>query len=470
VAHVVADYFTKTASIGFGSNVRQLLTGIGTGGPSTATQITRSVSSAATASASKASPEAAIGTTVTIPGAPATWGTVPSTNTSGINAWGTPVLSTDNDPITMTTATITITFTVANSGWTTVPTAAWTAILYGGNLNGGTVEELGRATSASITSGVVTLNITPTASDLVASPRLGLEIYVALGIGATLGTGIFSIATLGTSIKMTTGGQFTQQSPRTLVDQAYVTAFSEALVRSVTLSRAISDSIPGTADDLDRSQSVFRRSVEDVATTDGGVLVRRYVGARLVPESIPTSEVLVRNGRFARQMADSALVSGETLARRFVGVRTFADSAISSDVLVRRFVGVRLVLESALATEVLTTHGTYSRTLADSALTSETLARLTRVTRPLVDAAPVGSDSLVRVVVFNRFLVDSAPVTGDVLTKFFRGYRLLADSAPASESLVRVLTLVRQLTEDIGPTGGGTTIIVKKVFMPIFDD
>lgn len=130
---------------------------------------------------------------------------------------------------------------------------------------------------------------------------------------------------------------------------------------------------------------------------------------------------------------------------------------------------------------------TFSRGVTDSAPAADTVARTARVTRSVSDSAPAGdtvtrsynfprtvldsapaSDTVARVVRFSRTASDSAPAT-DTVARGGRFSRTVTDSAPATDSVSRAIRYVRQVSDNIGPSGGGTTTIIKRPIL-IFDD
>lgn len=464
MAHTIPDEFSQTTLVGFGTSLAQMLTTQQGGSNSTATAINEGTTQALSGGTFRAKPQSAVTATATIPAV----NTPPSTNPM-VDGWVSQVLSTDNDPITLNTTAYTVAFTVANSGWTTVPTATWTVILYAGNPNNGTIVEVGRGTSASITAGVVSVTITPSGSlVLPASPRLIVQIYVVLGVGATLSTGSMTIATGGTTARMTTGGAFTLQASRPLPDTAVAT---DVLTRFVTYRRSLADTAVA-ADALVRTYLAKRLTLTDSAGPVTDSLVRLFRSIRLVTETVAGTDVLVRSaGRFTRPLTE--VVNGADALNRSGSVfRRFpTDSAGSAaDSLVRLLTLVRILTDTALAADtVARSSGKFTRLLTESVNGADALNRSGSIFRRFpTDSAGPAADALVRVVVFNRFIVDTA-LSSDALIRSFRANRALLDTVAGTDSLARRLTLVRAIADNIGATGGGNIIVVKKPIF-IFDD
>lgn len=238
MTHAIADQFTTVTSSGWSATTK-LMQATAVGGANSVATLIR-LGAASTGNATfQLTPEAATATAVNIPAAPATW--------SG-KGWVSPVLDGANvHAVTTDTTALTIALLCATGGWTTPPTLAWTAILYLGEPNGGPITEIGRATSALAAAGTFTWTVTPGAavsSGASTSPRLCIELFCQLSVAVGgLGNNDVSLATAGTTARLSTGGAYTSQWTRSAAVSGTGTVQA---VRGIATARAFAVSGTGS--------------------------------------------------------------------------------------------------------------------------------------------------------------------------------------------------------------------------------
>jgi hypothetical protein len=270
----------------------------------------------------------------------------------------------------------------------------------------------------------------------------------ALGVGRTVSETATATDTLARMVVLS----------RAPADTAVAT---DAIVRTVVVARAAVDSAPAT-DALARSV-VAGRGVADTASATDAV-VRAVVTTRALVGSAPASDVVARSVIVSRFAADTA--SATDAAARTVSVgRGVSDSAPATDVVVRFVLTGRSLADSAPTTDAAARRVITARAIADTAPAVDSLSRTLALGRATSDSAPA-SDTVARDFRAIRSQADSAPAT-DVLVRSVIVARALSDSAQAVDSVGRLINYGRFITDNIGPTGGGT--IVRKL-VAIFDD
>lgn len=337
MAHAIADQFTTVTSSGWSSTTKLMqATSVG-GSNSVATQIVFGAASTG-GTTNRMIPEGNA-TVVAVPTSPATW--------SGVG-WASPVLDGANvHAVTNDATNLTITFLSGQTGWTSAPTVTWTVIAYLGEPNGGPITEIGRATSAASAAGTITLTITPTAtsSGTSTSPRLCFEIYAAvgIGIGSAVSNNTFSIATAGTTARLSTGGAYTSQWARVAATTA---VGSVAAARRISAARtAITTGVGSSA--LTKKVIPLPKTVSGIgvtATTKSitigakdvtgvGVIATKKTVTPL-PKNVNGIGVVAANRQISASRAFGVTGIGTTsLARSIISARRFGISGVATTTL-----------------------------------------------------------------------------------------------------------------------------------------
>jgi hypothetical protein len=189
--------------------------------------------------------------------------------------------------------------------------------------------------------------------------------------------------------------------------------------------------------------------------------------SRSLADAAPATDAVTRSTIESRALADSA-PAADVASRVAVHPRATTDSAPATDGPARVVTFNRPVADTAGASDAPTRVVTFKRSAADMAGATDAPTRVATFPRAISDSAPA-ADAATRLATFGRQVADSAPAS-DLLTRRLTLARYVSDTASASDALSRQLTYVRQVADDVGPTGGGGTTVVKKVYNFLFDD
>lgn len=183
-------------------------------------------------------------------------------------------------------------------------------------------------------------------------------------------------------------------------------------------------------------------------------------------DTASANDANVRSVRAARALTDTATPSDAVLRVQF-SFRSTSESITTSDSVVRKVTSLRGPTDTATASDAIIRSVITSRSLADTATSNDVVTRKTTQFRGLTETITV-SDSVVRIANFNRFPTESASAT-DILTRSAKYARSLTETVTTSDTVFRQINYRRFLDDNIGPAGGGTTIIIKRPIY-IFDD
>ena len=133
---------------------------------------------------------------------------------------------------------------------------------------------------------------------------------------------------------------------------------------------------------------------------------------------------------------------------------------VPSDALKRTVVAPRALPETSSVSDLLNRLANYNRPFPEPVVSpSDLLARAVVARRSLNDIVLPPSDLLNRLVFFYRYLPEASSVA-DALTRLAVYNRRWADPiAPPNDVIVRGVIYARALAENIGPTGGGGTVV-----------
>ncbi|TMP99231.1 MAG: hypothetical protein E6K99_05470, partial [Thaumarchaeota archaeon] len=204
---------------------------------------------------------------------------------------------------------------------------------------------------------------------------------------------------------------------------------------------------PPLSDAMVRLFTGFRALAEMPAISDA--IVRVFAGFRGLTESL-AGDMTDSISKLAGKFVSEAPTVSDVTSRLFTGSRSLTETPTISDMASRLFTGFRALAESPTISDALATVFTGFRALAESPTVSDSLSKVFIGLRALTES-PTVSDSLSRLFAGFRGLTES-PTVSDAIARLFAGVRSLTETPTISDAVSRAFTGFRGLTESLAST------------------
>lgn len=220
-----------------------------------------------------------------------------------------------------------------------------------------------------------------------------------------------------------------------------------AAAGGTVITRSLSDSVT-VVSSMGPTRSRTRLASESVSVSDSVGAVKYRV--RLISEYVSAVDDIVR-GVVRNMRLEEAVSVADTLMRVLSVSRTMTEAITATDQLYRtisltRNLSDSLVVLDSLASTVYQGAGLITKVLTEAIEVSDSNSRYILLVRAYTEAVAV-SDYASRFIELNRLLADSATVSDTLAQSSKNIVRALNESVTALDSLLRTVSVTRELNE-----------------------